>query len=182
MKELQEAKALVSAMEDGRQTRLPVWRLIQRHILPQRGLFGGETAQSAKESASRRLSSAGTWAIRRTAAGLTSSITPQDLRWFSLTPADRNILELPNVRTWLDDIETKMRTALTNSGITQFPLGTPEEGDKLWGLARLGMPEVSSTSKSTVPADRRVWLKVCSRLVMERMRANNSPMAKGFVK
>lgn len=116
MKELQEAKALVSAMEDGRQTRLPVWRLIQRHILPQRGLFGGETAQSAKENASRRLSSAGTRAIRRTAAGLTSSITPQDLRWFTLTPADRNILELPNVRTWLDDIETKMRTALTNSG------------------------------------------------------------------
>lgn len=116
MKELQEARALVEAMESGRQTRLPVWRLIQRHILPSRGVFGGETAQSAKEMASRRLSSAGTRAIRRTAAGLTSSITPQDLRWFSLAPTDRNILELPNVRTWLDDIETKMRTALTNSG------------------------------------------------------------------
>lgn len=42
---------------------------------------------------------------------------------------------------------------MTNSGITQFPLGTPEEGDKLWGLARLGLPEVSSTSKSTVQGD-----------------------------
>ena len=51
---------------------------------------------------------------------------------------------------WKYEENADFDTALTNNGITQFPLGTPKEGDKLWGLARLGMPEVASVSTSTV--------------------------------
>lgn len=40
---------------------------------------------------------------------------------------------------WKYEEIAEFDTAVTNSGITQFPLGTPEDGDKLWGLARLDL-------------------------------------------
>lgn len=110
---LARARALVRAMEAKRQRRLPLWRKIQRHILPARGHFGEETASSAADMAARRLSSAGTRAARTTAAGMTSSITPQNMRWFRLDPRDKQMLERPYVRQWLDDCESVMRTTLS---------------------------------------------------------------------
>lgn len=113
---LQEARALVRALEGKRQERVKVWQNIQRFILPGRGLFGGETASSAADKATRRLCSAGTRAARLTAAGLTSSITPENLRWYRLDPRDRGVAERPYVRQWLDATESILNNALTAGG------------------------------------------------------------------
>lgn len=110
---LAHARALVTAMEGKRQQRMEIWRKIQRHILPSRGRFGEEHAASAADMAARRLSSAGTRAARTTAAGMTSSITPQNMRWFRLDPRDKQLLERPHVRQWLDECERVINATLT---------------------------------------------------------------------
>lgn len=53
---------------------------------------------------------------------------------------------------WKYEDNAEFDAAVTAAGITQFPLGTPEEGDTLWGFLPL-MPAMSATSTAQVEGE-----------------------------
>lgn len=113
--EIKELQKLVAHLEGQREKRLNIWRELHQYIIPHAGLFSGEVTE--RVAVQRNPSAQGS--LRRGAAGMTSAMTPNNLPWFRLGFAYRELDELTHARDWLDTVEEKVSSAISSGGFYQ---------------------------------------------------------------
>ena len=112
--DLKEVKQLVGHLESLRAKRLAQQRELGRLILPSRGLFQGEDAESLRES--NLFNPAANRALRKAAAGMTQAITPAGNPWFKHAFLLRQDREATGGNEYVDTVDNMLRTMLSAGG------------------------------------------------------------------
>ena len=112
--DLKEVKQLVGHLESLRAKRLAQQRELGRLILPSRGLFQGEDAESLRES--NLFNPAANRALRKAAAGMTQAITPAGNPWFKHAFLLRRDREATGGNEYVDTVDNMLRTVLSAGG------------------------------------------------------------------
>lgn len=112
--DLKEVKQLVGHLESLRAKRLAQQRELGRLILPSRGLFQGEDAESLRES--NLFNPAANRALRKAAAGMTQAITPAGNPWFKHAFLLRQDREATGGNEYVDTVDNMLRTVLSAGG------------------------------------------------------------------
>lgn len=119
---LKKYKKVVEQLEAVREPMLGQWKKLSRYILPQRGMYPGGSIDAKslydernKEIVTRQATSA----LRKSAAGFTSGMTPESLPWVRWGLRDAALEERQGVRVWLDYVESSARFLLKMSGFYQ---------------------------------------------------------------
>lgn len=88
------------------------------YINPKRGIFNGDrTKLGRKIDHQKLLNSYATHAQRVLASGLMSGMTNKSVEWFRLTLDNIQMLELPDVREWMDSVQQIMFAVMNKSNI-----------------------------------------------------------------
>lgn len=112
--DLKEVKQLVGHLESLRAKRLAQQRELGRLILPSRGLFQGEDAESLRES--NLFNPAANRALRKAAAGMTQAVTPAGNPWFKHAFLLRRDREATGGNEYVDTVDNMLRTVLSAGG------------------------------------------------------------------
>lgn len=126
----QQLRSERSSMED-------LWRDLSDHVLGFRGRFLATDRNKAKRNR-KILNNTGRLAARTLASGMMAGITSPARPWFKLGTLDPDLQEYGPVRTWLNDVEKKMREVFNQSNVynvlhsTYAELGT-------FGTAAMGV-------------------------------------------
>ena len=112
--DLKDVKQLVGHLESLRAKRLAQQRELGRLILPSRGLFQGEDAESLRES--NLFNPAANRALRKAAAGMTQAITPAGNPWFKHAFLLRQDREATGGNEYVDAVDNLLRTVLSAGG------------------------------------------------------------------
>ncbi len=112
--DLKDVKQLVGHLESLRARRLAQQRELGRLILPSRGLFQGEDAESLRES--NLFNPAANRALRKAAAGMTQAITPAGNPWFKHAFLLREDREATGGNEYVDAVDNLLRTVLSAGG------------------------------------------------------------------
>lgn len=112
--DLKDVKQLVGHLESLRAKRLAQQRELGRLILPSRGLFQGEDAESLRES--NLFNPAANRALRKAAAGMTQAITPAGNPWFRHAFLLRQDREATGGNEYVDAVDNLLRTVLSAGG------------------------------------------------------------------
>lgn len=112
--DLKDVKQLVGHLESLRAKRLAQQRELGRLILPSRGLFQGEDAESLRES--NLFNPAANRALRKAAAGMTQAITPAGNPWFKHAFLLRQDREATGGNEYVDTVDNMLRTVLSAGG------------------------------------------------------------------
>lgn len=112
--DLKDVKQLVGHLESLRAKRLAQQRELGRLILPSRGLFQGEDAESLRES--NLFNPAANRALRKAAAGMTQAITPAGNPWFRHAFLLREDREATGGNEYVDAVDNLLRTVLSAGG------------------------------------------------------------------
>lgn len=110
-------KQLVAHLEGLREKRLAQQYEIGRLILPSRGLFRGEEAESLRNS--DLLNPAAQRALRKAAAGMTQAITPASEAWFRHAFLSREDREIPFAGEYVDAVDARIRAVLADGAFYQ---------------------------------------------------------------
>ena len=113
--DLKDVKQLVGHLESLRAKRLAQQRELGRLILPSRGLFQGEDAESLRES--NLFNPAANRALRKAAAGMTQAITPAGNPWFKHAFLLREDREATGGNEYVDAVDNLLRTVLSAGGL-----------------------------------------------------------------
>lgn len=119
---LKKYKKVVEQLFAVREPMLSQWKKISRLILPQRGMYpgGSNDAKSLYTERNKEIvTRAATSALRKSAAGFTSGMTPESLPWVKWGLRDQALEEREGVRVWLDYVENSARFLLKMSGFYQ---------------------------------------------------------------
>jgi len=115
------AMILIDDMRRRREPMLSFWQDIQKYILPWHGrnLAGENSSEvdSDERDHSDIFSQAPEDAVDRLAAGFQYSITPRSDPWFSLSPEDQALMMRYAVRTYLAEVERRMRLVYSKSNL-----------------------------------------------------------------
>lgn len=84
------------------------WREISDFIKPRRGRFLISDTNKGVKKNQNIVDSTGTVASRTLAAGLMAGMTSPARPWFQLVTQDQELMEVEEVKDWLDDTERKM--------------------------------------------------------------------------
>jgi len=116
------------AMKREAQHYIASWRSLSTYLNPTRGLFD-ETKIIRGTMIDHKvvLDSHATNSIRKTASGLNSGITSKSRPWFKLILADEAMMEYPNAKLWLEEVQKRMYTVLEGSNIYGTFQNTYEE-------------------------------------------------------
>ena len=112
--DLKEVRQLVSHLEGLRAKRLAQQRELGKLILPSRGLFQGEDAESLRES--NLFNPAAGRALRKAAAGMTQAITPASDPWFKHAFLLRDDREATGANEYVDGVDNLLRAVLAAGG------------------------------------------------------------------
>lgn len=112
--DLKDVKQLVGHLESLRAKRLAQQRELGRLILPSRGLFQSEDAESLRES--NLFNPAANRALRKAAAGMTQAITPAGNPWFRHAFLLREDREATGGNEYVDAVDNLLRTVLSAGG------------------------------------------------------------------
>lgn len=93
------------------------WRQLGDFILPNRPRFFVSDANRGDRRNQNIVDSTGTMALRTTKAGMMTGITSPARPWFKLTTPDPNLAESGNVKRWVDDVTSRMRTVFLRSNL-----------------------------------------------------------------
>lgn len=107
--------ARLSQLKSERATWEPTWRDIAENICPYRIVMDPKERNRGDKKESKIINSTPVQALKTLAAGMMAGITSPARKWFSLTTADRELAEVPAVKTYLDQCEERLSTALQQS-------------------------------------------------------------------
>lgn len=94
------------------------WRDLSEYINPTRGLFTDSSSKRGKMIDHKKiLDSHATQSCRKSASGLNSGITSKSRPWFRLTLSSEELMKMPGVRMWLDDVQKRMYAILERSNL-----------------------------------------------------------------
>lgn len=139
-------QALAAHMKSTRTPREGEWHELSRWVCPYRGVFEGEdTAPRGARRNRRALIQPVTRALLRGASGMTSGMTPRNISWFEPDFDEPEMCELSGARAWLDEVDRRMKSVLSNGGFYQAAQAF--NTDLLWAGCGLLYAE---TSEATV--------------------------------
>ncbi|MFV0421688.1 portal protein [Oleidesulfovibrio sp.] len=126
---LEEAREVAAFIESERTGWESSWREVADYVLGFDGASGGIGGQQdggshpassqGGKTGSRIIDATATRALRVLAAGLQGGLTPPARPWFRLKLADKALMEFPQVRYWLGDVEAEIYRALAGSNFYQ---------------------------------------------------------------
>lgn len=119
---LKSCQKVVSQLFSQREERMADWKLLARYILPSRGLFPGTEGSQAltmKERNRGIVNRYATRAVERAAAGFTSGMTPEALKWVEWGLGNPALESAPGVRPWLDLVQDAVYRLLKVTGFYQ---------------------------------------------------------------
>lgn len=93
---------------------LTLWQEIGDYMVPWRNMIITKTTPGTKLT-DRIFDSTAPQALTTAASAIHSSVTPDNLRWFSFTLDDPELLQQDEVLPWLDEVANKLYRAITNS-------------------------------------------------------------------
>ena len=110
----------LAALRNEREGWMPHWRDIADYLLPRRGKFltlqTGEANKGDKRNG-KIVDETGTLALRTLASGMMAGITSPARPWFKLQTPDPEMMEFAPVRSWLEQVEQRMRTVFSRSNL-----------------------------------------------------------------
>lgn len=107
---------------------IPSYRDLSDYVNPVRGIFNGDRTKIGKMIDHKKLLAAhATHAQRIFSSGLNSGMTNKSTEWFRFTIGNQDYLEIPGVRSWLDDVKKVMYDVLNQSNIYEVFYSTYEE-------------------------------------------------------
>lgn len=106
----QDCETRLSGMKAIRQDYEPEWKEIARFCQPARSRFlNGDTNKTARRARNAKLYDEYAIASYRTLAnGMTSGLSSPSRPWFKLTTYDEGLMDDPEVRFWLSEVERRM--------------------------------------------------------------------------
>src|SRR4051812_24467392 len=97
------------AMRNEAQSWVPGWKDIQRYISPTRGFFYDSVPNWGRTIDHKtQLDGAPHRALRTLASGMTSGLTSPSRPWFKLGLQNHEIMEIDEVKDWLNTAEQKI--------------------------------------------------------------------------
>lgn len=107
---------------------VPSYRDLSDYVNPVRGIFNGDRTKIGKMIDHKKLLAAhATHAQRIFASGLNSGMTNKSTEWFRFSLGNQELLEIPGVRGWLDQVKKVMYDVLNQSNIYEVFYSTYEE-------------------------------------------------------
>lgn len=119
LKQARETVAFLEAQRSGWESQ---WRDIAEYVVPRKGRFSGKGSwepDNGDRRGNKIIDSTATRAVRVLAAGMQGGLTSPARPWFRMRLADRELMEFGPVRTWLDDVENRIYSALARSNFYQ---------------------------------------------------------------
>ncbi len=102
-------------------------REIRQYIVPTRGRFDLQPNDGKMIDHKILLDGHATQANRILSSGLNTGITSKSRPWFKLTVDNTELLDVPGVREWLDEVQKRMYAVLDKSNMYQVFQSTYEE-------------------------------------------------------
>lgn len=129
-----------AALELERASFTAHWRELSDYILPRRARFVTYDTNRGEKRNQKIIDSTATESAGVMSAGMMSGVTNPSRPWFRLTVADQDLAELPDVKTWLYDVQSRMETVFLRSNLyNKLPL---LYGDvAVFGTAAIGVFE-----------------------------------------
>lgn len=93
---------------------LTLWQEIGDYMVPWRNMIVTKITPGSKLT-DRIFDSTAPQALTTAASAIHSSVTPDNLRWFSFSLDDPELLQQDEVLPWLDEVANKLYKAITNS-------------------------------------------------------------------
>lgn len=116
--DLEDKNKRFESLKTEHNVRLPAYKDLQTYINQTRGIFKNDRSKiGTKIDHKTLIHSYATQAQRIFASGLNSGMTNKASEWFRPTLKQREYLELPGVRQWLDDIKSIVYSILNDSNI-----------------------------------------------------------------
>jgi len=120
VKKFSEAKAFVAHLLRARTAREEEWRELADWIAPHRGVFGGEDLAPVGHRRNKKaFVQIASQALLRGASGMTSGMTPRNISWFEPDFGERELAEASGARSWLDEVDRRMKECLADGGFYQ---------------------------------------------------------------
>jgi len=113
----QACEILRAQIENERSSFSSHWRDLSDHILPRRGRFFLSDQNKGDKRNHKIIDSTGTMAARTLRSGMMAGVTSPARPWFRLGFSDPEISEIPNVKEWLNTVETRMRNVFARSNL-----------------------------------------------------------------
>lgn len=114
---MDELRDLYNRMINELGTWKPLWQEIGDYMVPWRNMITTRSSPGTKLT-DRIYDATAPQALTTAASAIQSSVTPDNLRWFSFTLGDRELLQQDEVLPWLDDLANKVYHAITNSNFS----------------------------------------------------------------
>lgn len=112
---LARLRQLVAALKRERSSWDDHWREIARYQMPRFSRFDTSDTNEGKKKHGHVYDNTAIYAARTLAAGMMSGVTSPARPWFRLGLRDKDLLEHGPVKTWLHDVEVKMRAVFAAS-------------------------------------------------------------------
>lgn len=110
-----------NAMMQEMQSWVPGWRDIQRFILPTRGFFDDRTPNFGREIDHKTLLDGRPGrALRVSAAGMLAGMASPARPWFRLGVDDDELMELDEVKIWLEEAQQKLMLIFSKSNVYEM--------------------------------------------------------------
>lgn len=109
------AERRYNALNLERTSYMDHWREIAEYIFPRRGRFLMQDVNKGSKKNQKIIDNTATRAARTLASGLMSGATSPARPWFKLGAADPGMMEYAPVKTWLAEVELRMREVFNRS-------------------------------------------------------------------
>ena len=97
---------------------IPAYKILAQMVSPFRGMFDNDHSKvGALIDHKQLIRSHATHDVNIFASGLNSGMTNKSSQWFRPTLDDKRMLEIPGVRSWLDDVKDQMHTVINRSNL-----------------------------------------------------------------
>jgi hypothetical protein len=104
----------LKGLQDIRLPYEPEWKEVASYCQPARSRF--LNTQTNRRASNKKLNSShGIFAFRTLQGGMTSGLSSQSRPWFALTTYDEAMMDDPQVRAWLHDVEKRMYAFLAQT-------------------------------------------------------------------
>lgn len=111
------AERRVKAMKGEAQSWLPTWKEIKKFINPLRGFFSDQPNKGHAIDHKTMLDEHPRICSRIMSSGIGSGMTSQARPWFKLGVEDPDLMEVDNVKLWLDVVQERMLNVFSRSNI-----------------------------------------------------------------
>ncbi len=106
-----------SALDLERSTFVPTWKELSEYLTPRRGRFFISDRNKGDKRYRAIINSRATQAIKQARAGIVAGIMSPSRPWYGLATEDPALMDIQEVRVWLDQVRARMNTVFNRSNL-----------------------------------------------------------------